>query len=638
MKVINISQSTIFLDDINLAVIYSRKKLPFEIDDSLARKSKNLRWVLKEGMLIDVTQGIPNNLPEPACETEYAAVNEEDNNEPKSLYHKRKELLASADPILKKPTPRTKQRPQTLGVLEDYEKNGNLSVIWTGPACFTKDAPINTPKGLIPINKINIGDLVFSHKQILRPVINIFKRPYKGKMIVITSSGYDIQITPDHKVFVVRKDSLDIENIPAEKLTTDCLLFSPLDYSPYAKISNIDKQDFEGYVYNIEVEEDHSYLVDGKAVKNCDAGGYALMNRKFMLGLSQRGVNLKYDMLASMNDMDPKTNDDLKKLQATEVPQDAPKVYGMTAPLHYSWERYKCLFTMMETRRLHPDYVERCNCADELIVPTYWCKRTFEESGVKKPISVVPLGVDTKIFKPDAEPLDFSSRLKDYVFLSVFGWSMRKGYDVLLKAYLEEFTSDDPVSLLISARYFGSTDESKKQVIRDDVARISSMVANPKKPHLVLFGDVLSMEMMPRLYASADCYVLPTRGEGYSLPALESGACGLPVITTRYSGQTDFLDNENSYLLDVDGFKRADDSIAWISYFYEDQEFPILGPTVVEQLRAYMRHVYENQEEAKYKAGKLHEKVVKDYDWEICVDKMHDKLKAMYAELRRKND
>jgi hypothetical protein len=43
----------------------------------------------------------------------------------------------------------------------------------------------------------------------------------------------------------------------------------------------------------------------------------------------------------------------------------------MTAPLHYDWARYKMLFTMMETRRLHPDYVIRCNCSDEIVVPSY---------------------------------------------------------------------------------------------------------------------------------------------------------------------------------------------------------------------------------------------------------------------------
>ena len=284
------------------------------------------------------------------------------------------------------------------------------------------------------------------------------------------------------------------------------------------KIYSVRREQFEGDVYNIEVEEDHSYLVNGKCVKNCDGGGYARMNRKFMFGLQERGVKVRYDPVPSFEDMDQETTKKLNALKKVRVPKSSLKIYGQTAPLIWDWSMYRMLFTMMETRQLHPMYVDRCNSADEIIVPTKWCYEVFKESGVKRPISVVPLGIDEKIYHEDVEPLSFNFPLKDYVFISVFGWSLRKGYDVLIKAYLEEFTSDEPVSLLISSRFFGSTDESKKKRIREDFAKVARLVKNPKKPQVVLYGDVLSDEMMPRLYSASDCYVLISRGEGFGLP------------------------------------------------------------------------------------------------------------------------
>lgn len=488
MKVLNMTEGTIVLDDIMLPIIYSREMQPFDIPDEKARKSKDLRYCLSSKMLLDVTKGIPNPLQ----------------ISPKSLFDAKKSVFVNMDKPLGKDK-RAESVPMRLdsddSAFGKYKKDGSLSIVWTGPAA--------------------------------------------------------------------------------------------------------------------------------------DAGGYARMNRKFMTGLSQKGVSVNYDETPSLNDMDLTTMQELSRLRATRVPKDAPKVYGMTAPLIYDWARYKMLFTMMETRRLHKDYAIRCNCADEIVVPSRWCRDIFIESGVKKPISVVPLGVDTSIYKMGAEPLAFGNKLKDYVFLSVFGWSLRKGYDVLLKAYLEEFTSDDPVTLLISSRYFGSTDDCKKQVIRNEIAKVSSMVRNPKKPQVILFGDVLSDKLMPRLYASADCYVLPSRGEGFGLPYLEAGACGLPVIATRYSGQTDFLDDDNSYLIDIDGFRNAERELAWISYFYENAEFPILGNTVVEQTRQKMRAAFENKDEAELKANRLHEKVVSEYDWSACTDAMYGKVRETFEALAR---
>ena len=54
---------------------------------------------------------------------------------------------------------------------------------------------------------------------------------------------------------------------------------------------------------------------------------------------------------------------------------------------------------------------------------------------------------------------------------------------------------------------------------------------------------------MEFLYRTADAAVLPTRGEGFNLPAAEGMARGLPVIVTRHSGHLDFCNDANTWLL-----------------------------------------------------------------------------------------
>ena len=52
------------------------------------------------------------------------------------------------------------------------------------------------------------------------------------------------------------------------------------------------------------------------------------------------------------------------------------------------------------------------------------------------------------------------------------------------------------------------------------------------------------------LIAKADCYVSLHRSEGFGLTLADSMALGTPVIATGYSGNMDFMDERNSYLVD----------------------------------------------------------------------------------------
>jgi glycosyltransferase involved in cell wall biosynthesis len=60
----------------------------------------------------------------------------------------------------------------------------------------------------------------------------------------------------------------------------------------------------------------------------------------------------------------------------------------------------------------------------------------------------------------------------------------------------------------------------------------------------------LTGEELARVMAACDCYVSLHRAEGFGLTMAEAMAIGKPVIGTGYSGNVDFMNNENSYLID----------------------------------------------------------------------------------------
>jgi len=265
----------------------------------------------------------------------------------------------------------------------------------------------------------------------------------------------------------------------------------------------------------------------------------------------------------------------------------------------------------METsKKVHPQYADRLNLADEIWTPSKWCKEVFEASGVTPEIKVMPLGVDTERYKPGLEPLDFEQNLRTFRFVSTFGWSYRKGFDVLIRGFLEEFSSKDDVTLILSTRFAGNLSKRSQNRIYEDFNLCRQMVnkKDSELPHIVLHSAYTPEYKMPHLYNAAHCFVLISRGEGWGLPYCEAGACELPVIASDHGGQKDFLDDSVAYMVPPDTYfqsRRTDRSfknMAWISHFYEDQFFPDYEENALGLLKQHMRRVYENYDEATVKA------------------------------------
>ena len=52
--------------------------------------------------------------------------------------------------------------------------------------------------------------------------------------------------------------------------------------------------------------------------------------------------------------------------------------------------------------------------------------------------------------------------------------------------------------------------------------------------------------------AKTDCGVFPARAEGWNLELLEMMSCNKPVIATNYSAHTEFCDDKNCMLIDIE--------------------------------------------------------------------------------------
>ncbi len=396
-------------------------------------------------------------------------------------------------------------------------------------------------------------------------------------------------------------------------------------------------------VESIKIKEPESVHFEEAQMEVCwsgnflDYGGFARMNRTMAFGLSNRNVKVRVEIEPYLTHVNASTQEQLREMSNTEISPEAPRVWGVTVPLYANCAGKKILYTMIETsERIHKDYIGKLNMMNEVWIASEYGRKLLSNNGVYAPIKVMPLGVDVNRYKPNCGVIDLGSEARDFKFISVFRWSYRKGFDILLRAYLEEFSNDEDVSLVLVSRNVESLEEVGPQKIIDDFNDIKSFVNKPEEelPHVSLYNKPIDERDMPKVYNSADAFVLISRGEGFCLPIVEASSCGLPVIASNVTSQTDYLREDNSYLVNPEGFIEARSGgnmarMAKLCHFYEGQMFPDFGEKTIQKTREHMRYVFENRKEAKEKNEKLRKLISSNYTWDMAVDRVYNRLKEI---------
>lgn len=236
--------------------------------------------------------------------------------------------------------------------------------------------------------------------------------------------------------------------------------------------------------------------------------------------------------------------------------------------------------------------------ASLLYVPCRQNRVAFADSGVRVPIRVLPYGVDPARFpyldraRDGAEPFTFGT----------FGaLSLRKGADVLVRAFREEFAPAEPVRLLLKSVEplpFVPAGDSRIRVLTG------------------FWADDALLELLRGL----DAFVLPSRAEGFGLCGLEAMATGLPTIATDWSGPSDYLDSADSLPLQFRLVDAAATEANGVRYFGEWAE------PDVEHLRSRLRWLYEHREDATRMGRLASARVHRDWTWDRVGGQIRDDL------------
>ena len=192
-----------------------------------------------------------------------------------------------------------------------------------------------------------------------------------------------------------------------------------------------------------------------------------------------------------------------------------------------------------ETNSIPARWQAAFSLVDEIWVYSRFMK---ENIGAVAPVPVVALAPPVQSPPEPATPDRFGVP-EGFLFLFVFDYLstiQRKNPVGLIEAFRRAFEPGEGPQLLLK------TINAPLRPLADEEV----LWAAHGRPDIHVIDRSLDREQLGGVMAACDCYVSLHRAEGFGLTMAEAMAIGKPVIATGYSGNVDFMDGENSYLVD----------------------------------------------------------------------------------------
>jgi glycosyltransferase involved in cell wall biosynthesis len=393
---------------------------------------------------------------------------------------------------------------------------------------------------------------------------------------------------------------------------------------------------------------------------------YNFLARMLVEAMARSNMRIAIDSRCILGELCP---DWMRSMEAHSTPGDWKMwIY----PLSQLWEKgvdprhplaidkRTIVFTMWESPNLRKEWVEQLNQAALIIVPCTWNKATFLMNGVTAPILVVPLGCNIGVYRPghpardqrDGQPCTFATAGA----LTGGGW--RKNHVDVARAFQQAFPTEQDVRLHVKVTSYDTQrlwrnppcegcdlchgrgittcrpEVSPRGLIdcplcttyelRDPLLQLDA--AHLADDRIEVIDSFMEDEQQADWYRGLDALVNASSGEGFGLHLLEAMACGTPLVSMEWSGETEFFSEKVGYpLVCGDGYRLAE-----VPPFRMPYHGCWIEPQV-EAIARRMRRVYENRGEARAK-GEEAAKVAARFTWTAVGERLRVKVTKFIEE------
>jgi glycosyltransferase involved in cell wall biosynthesis len=236
-------------------------------------------------------------------------------------------------------------------------------------------------------------------------------------------------------------------------------------------------------------------------------------------------------------------------------------------------------------------------------------ENTTKDKAILDKIRLIPHGCETRLFKPGIKTDEIVTFIADKGWAN--GLNDRGGLQWVIKAFAEEFNKGEARLLVkLNKCYNQGFDVAKA------IAELNITKPDAERPEVFITDAFIStQQLVAEIYNQGDFFVTGTMGEAFNLPCIQALACGLPVIATNFGGQTDFVNDNNGFLVDYELIKPFD-------IMYEETQW---GKPKLQHLKDKFRRAYNLIKKDKAGYMKMREEAIKTsqkYTWKDTGNKI----------------
>lgn len=254
-----------------------------------------------------------------------------------------------------------------------------------------------------------------------------------------------------------------------------------------------------------------------------------------------------------------------------------------------------------------------------VIVTAWFVKKVLMDSGCALPIHVIalPLVANPHAQQSSAKDLVRVNQHQAVNLLHVSSAFPRKGVDVLLQAF-EQLAAADP-TLTLTVKTFPNPHNQVE-------GWVEQYVSAKYRERLHIIIDDYDAAQMAALYQSADIVVLPTRGEGLNMPAIEAGEFSRALVVTGYGAHTDFTPAQHA---------------GWVNYCFDHAQSHFsagqavwVEPSVAsltQQVQQQIQQLRQRGEGATNAVSKLHDAIQQRFFSPAAVESLLAALARLQA-------